>query len=249
MTEEHRQRTIWRKLSRSEEVPTGSAIPTGLGALDRALGAGGLPRGRIVEWFGPPSCGKTSLALETVAHAQRNGSVAAWIDADRTFDPAYAAARGITLDRLPVVQADSAEQTLEIAGQLLASGAVDLLVVDSAAALTPRLELDGGLGDGGWGLQRRVLESGLRRLSFALRRNHAAAVFLNQTRWRLDGPDREMETSAGGPALKLYAAARIGLQPAAASRVRFRILKNKAAAPFACGELVWRGAGGFAESP
>lgn len=243
MTEQYRQRAIWRKLARLEmrAVP---AIPTGFRALDGMLGAGGLPRGCIVEWFGPPACGKTTLALQTVAHLQRNGSMAAWIDADRTFDPGYAAALGVTLERLPVARPESAEEAMEMARQLLGSGAVDLLVVDSAAALAPSLELEAGISDTLAGLQSRVLAAGLRRFCFALRRSASAALFLNQSRVR---PDGEMETSAGGPALKLYAPVRLAFRPENGSHLRLRALKNGASEAFRCGVLDWRGSAGFAD--
>lgn len=249
MTEEYRQRAIWQKLARMESRRTSPAIPTGFRALDSVSGPGGLPRGRIVEWFGPPSCGKTTLALQTAGSIQKNGLVAAWIDVDRTFDPSYAAALGVTLDRLPVARPESAEEALEMAGQLLQSGAVDLLVVDSVAALTPRLELDSGIGDGGSGLQGRVLASGLRRMCFTLRRAGAAAIFLNQSRTRLDAAAGEMETSAGGPALKLYAPVRLAFQPESGRRLRLRALKNNAAATFISDVLDWREGAGFADTP
>ena len=246
MTERDRQRAIRLKLGRAPADPS-PAIPTGFAALDAALG-GGFPRGRILELFGPPSCGKTTLALQAVAYLQAHGLAAAWIDADHAFDPAYAAALGVSLERMVVAQPASAEEALEIAGRLAASSAVDLLVVDSAAALVPRLELETALGESGPGLQGRVLASGLRRLAAGIARAGAAAVFLNQTRGRGETPGEE-ETTAGGPALKLYATARVALRPQAGARVRFRILKNKAAAAFAEGELAWRDARGFAESP
>jgi len=247
-TEEYRQRAIWRKLARMESRRTSPAIPTGFRALDAVLGVGGLPRGHIVEWFGPPSCGKTTLALQTVAHVQQNGSVAAWIDADRTFDPSYAAALGVTLERLPLARPESAEEALEMARQLLDSGAVDPLVVDSAAALIPRLELRAGIGDGGSGLQGRVLASGLRKMCFTLRRSDSAALFLNQNRIRLDAAAGEMETSAGGPALKLYAPVRLAFQPENGRGLRLRALKNSATAAFKGGVLDWREGAGFADT-
>ena len=248
MTEEHRQRAIHLRLSRMESRPAAPAIATGFAALDSALG-GGLPRGRIAELFGPSSSGKTTLALQVVARLQRNGSTAAWIDADHTFDPAYAARLGVVIERLPVVQPDSAEQALEIARQLAGSGAVELLVIDSAAALVPRLELETGIGMSSHGLHGRVLASGLRSLSMALARAGATLVFLNQTRSRMDPSGGEAETSAGGAALKLHAAVRIALGQGAGKRVRFRVLKNKAAAAFGEGELEWNQGAGFVETP
>jgi len=247
MTEQDRQRAIRVRLSRAESgAGRLEVMPTGFAALDAALG-GGLPRGRIVELFGPSSCGKTTLALQTAAHLQGGGLTVGWIDADHTFDPAYGAALGVSIERLVALQPACAEEALEMARRLAASAAVDLLVVDSAAALVPRLELETGIGESGYGLQARVLASGLRRLAAEASRAGAAALFVNQLRGRPESA--EEETTAGGPALKLYAAARIGLRPAPGARVRFRILKNKAARPFAGGELRWTGPGGFAESP
>jgi recombination protein RecA len=249
MKEEDRQRAIRLKLSRMESKRAGPAIATGFAALDSALGGGGLPRGRIVELFGPPSSGKTTLALQVVAHLQKNGATAGWIDAEHTFDPSYASALGVTIERLPVAQPDSAEQALEIARQLALSGAVDLLVVDSAAALVPRLELEAGIGVSGPGLHGRVLASGLRSLSLTLARTEASLLFLNQIRSRMEPSGGEAETSAGGAPLKLYAAARIALGPGAGQRVRFRVLKNKAAPAFGEGELEWNQGLGFVETP
>lgn len=248
MTEEYRRQVIWRKLARLETRRAAPPISTGLRALDAVLGGGGLPRGGIAEWFGPPSCGKTTLAIETVAYLQKNGSVAAWIDADRTFDPGYAAALGVSLERLPVARPETAEEALEMARQLLHSGALDLLVVDSAAALAASLELDAGIGDSAWGLQSRVLASRLRGVYFALRRSGAAALFLNQSRARLDAAAGDMETSAGGPPLKLYAAVRVGFQMENGSRLRLRALKNNLAAAFRGGVLEWREGAGFADT-
>src|SRR5579872_4601523 len=181
MTEEQRQRTIRLKLSRLENRPAG-AIPSGFRILDDLLGCGGLPRGRFVELFGPSSSGKTTLALQIVSHAQKMGQEAAWVDADHSFDPASALQLSVNLDRLPVAQPASAEEGLEITRQLALSGAVDLIVVDSVAALVPRIELEIALGETGPGLQARVLASGLRKLSTALNRTGAALLLLNQTR-------------------------------------------------------------------
>ncbi|MDR3701646.1 MAG: hypothetical protein P4L56_18505 [Candidatus Sulfopaludibacter sp.] len=236
MSEEERQRAIRLKLARMQSHTPG-AIATGFSSLDLALGVGGLPRGSIVELFGPSSSGKTTLALQIVAHAQQAGSPAAWIDADHTFDPAYAAQLSVNLEALPVGQPESAEEALEVTRQLAVSGAVDLVVVDSAAALVPRMELETSLGEGSAGMQSRVLASGLRRLAAAARTG-VVVLFLNQTR------GGENEVSAGGPGLKLYAAVRIFLEPAARG-VRFRTVKNKVSAPFSTGELQWASAVGF----
>ena len=231
------------------EPPAASVIATGFAALDAALGTGGFPGGRVVELFGASSTGKTTLALQMIAHAQSVGLTAAWIDAEHAFDPAYAAMLGVAIDRLPVAKPESAEQALEMVRQLAASLAVDLLVVDSAAALTPRLELETGLGEGGRGLQSRVLASGLRNVAGIVARTGTVVVFLNQLRSRPEASREESETTAGGPALKLYAAIRISLDARAAGRVRFRVLKNKAAAAFGEGELRYQSGLGFLKSP
>ena len=238
MSEEERQRVIRLKLARMQSRAS-DAIPTGFTALDQALG-GGLPRGRIVELFGPSSSGKTTLALQLVAEAQRGGLAAAWMDADHTFDPAYAGRLSVNLETLPVGQPESAEEALEVTRQLAVSGAVDLLVVDSAAALVPRMELETALGESGPGMQSRVLASGLRKLSTVLARTGVVILFLNQTR----GSDGEGEVSAGGPGLKLHAAVRISLEPAERG-VRFRTVKNKVATPFFEGKLQWENGVGF----
>jgi recombination protein RecA len=241
MSEEHRRRVIREKLGRMT-APAPAGLSTGFRALDEATG--GLPRGRIVELFGPAGSGKTTLALQMVAELQRSGGGAAWIDADRAFDPAYAASRGVAVEGLPVAQPESAEQAFEIARTLALSGAVDLIVVDSAAALTPEIELRTGLGASGPGTQARVLASGLRRLARSLRASGTAALFLNQMRASEEG-----ETPAGGPSLKLSAAVRISLRGAGGRRVRFRVLKNQAAESFREGDLRWENDAGFVECP
>lgn len=234
MTERERQRAIQVKLARSEGR-IAAFIPTGFGVLDRAL-AGGLPRGHITELFGGPSGGKTTLALDIVAHVQESGLSAAWIDAENVFDPAFAVRRGISLERLPVVRADTAEESLEIARQLVGSGGIDLLALDSAAALTPALELEIGLGDGAAGLQSRILASGFRRLAFAAARTETAILVLNQVRSR--SGVSEAETTAGGPGLKLQAAVRISLEHVGGGAgVRFRVLKSKMGDAFREGEI------------
>ena len=228
--------------------PGGPALSTGFAALDAALGKGGLPRGCLVELFGA-SCGKTTLALQVAAHLQKQGATAAWIDSDHAFDAQYAVKLGVAIERLPVVEPETAEEALEIARRLALSGAVDLVVVDSAAALVPSLELETGIGASGPGLHSRVLASGLRKLAVAVARSGASVLFLNQTRGRPEPSGGEGETSAGGPPLKLYAAVRIALGPAGRRRVRFRVLKNKVATAFAEGHLEWKPGLGFAGSP
>jgi recombination protein RecA len=253
MTEQHRQRSIRLRLARSDQHRPGRILPTGFAGLDAALGVGGLPRGGIVELFGAASSGKTTLALQIVAHTQQSGATAAWIDAEHAFDAPYASGLGVALEVMPLAQPDSAEQALEIACRLAGSGAVDLLVVDSAAALSPRLELESALGDGGAGLQSRVLAWGLRRLARTAARNETVVLFLNQTRSRMRPPgearDDAAETSAGGAPLKLYASVRLALDSPAGEGVGFRILKNKAAAAFREGRLRLRLGGKFAKSP
>ncbi|HEY7387871.1 MAG TPA: hypothetical protein VH640_05150 [Bryobacteraceae bacterium] len=223
-------------------LPTGLAfLPTGFASLDKALGIGGLPRGRIVEIFGPASCGKTALALQIVANLQRHEGAAAWIDADHSFDAGFAAELGVEVSRLPVAAPDSTEAAGEMARRLTASGVLDLVVIDSAAALTPQVELDSDLGIAAGGLYSRALGSVLRRLAATAARCEVCVLVINQTRIR---PDREgqTETSAGGPPLKLYAAARIQLA-ANGRRVKFRIVKNTFGAAFSTGILEWHPAG------
>lgn len=224
------------------------ALPTGFAVLDRALGVGGFPRACITEIFGPSNCGKSALALQAIAHGQAMGSAAAWIDAEHAFDPGFATKLGVDLARLPVAEPASAEEALEMARRLAASGAIDLVVVDSAAALVPQIELEAGMVTGSASLQSRVLGSELRRLVGVARRTGVAFVFLNQTRTRLEATSGELETSAGGPSLKLHAAVRISLA-ASGRTVRFRILKNALAAPFTTGELEWHPGSGFTEGP
>ena len=248
MSEEHRQRTIRLKLSQTA-IQAATALPTSFASLDAALGVGGLPCGSMVELFGPAACGKTTLALQIAAHVLRRDRAAAWLDAERTFDPAYAESLGVEIQRLPVLQPACAEQALEMTHQLVSTGALHLLVVDSAAALVPQLELESGIGDTGAGLQGRVLASGLRRLRRAVERAGTCVLFLNQERARRESSGEDADSSAGGAALKLHAAARIALSPVANHRVRFRILKNKVAAPFAGGELEWQPGAGFVECP
>jgi recombination protein RecA len=229
-------------------LPAVQPLPTGFAALDRALGIGGLPRGYLTEIFGPPNCGKTALALQLVARGQAAGSAAAWIDAEHAFDPGFAAKLGVDLERLPVAEPNSAEDALEIARQLSTSGAVDLVVIDSAAALVPQIELETGVTDGTASLQSRVLGSELRRLRSVARRMSVAVLILNQTRTRAEASTGELETSAGGPSVKLYTALRIALS-ATRRRVRFRVLKNELAAPFVTCELEWSPGIGFVEEP
>ncbi len=248
MTEEERQRAIWMKLARMA-LPSpapDACFSSGFRALDEALGAG-LPRAHMVELYGPSGCGKTTLALQVVAHLQRNGLTCAWIDADRTFDPGYATKLGADVELIPLAQPDSAEEGLEVTRKLAGSGAVDLVIVDSAAALVPKLELEAGIAYYSRGLHSRVLASGLRNLRHTLARSGACVVFLNQVRNRPAGGAGE--TSAGGPPLKLFAAVRIALIPTGGTRLCLRVLKNKLAAVALGRELEWVRGSGFVESP
>jgi recombination protein RecA len=247
MKEADRRRAILEQLARTPAAPP-EALITGFPGLDAAIG--GLPRGRIVEIFGAPGTGKTTLALQIVAHVQRAGGNAAWVDAERAFDPAYAARLGVALERMPVVQPESAEEALEIVRRLALSGAVDVLAIDSAAALVPQAELAAGVGAAGGGLHARVLASGLRRLDAALRRGGAVAIFLNQARARWEDVGEEAGTAAGGPPLKLFAAVRIALRGAGpGAPVRFRVLKSQAGGAFQEGDLPWNDDAGFSATP
>jgi recombination protein RecA len=199
-----------------------------------------------VEIFGVASCGKTAFALQVIAHVQQGGARAAWIDAEHVFDAGFAAQLGVDLERLPVAQPSTGEEALEIVRRFAASAAVDLIVLDSAAALVPQLEMEAGLGRAAAGLQTRLLASELRRLSRIAARSGSCVVFLNQTRARI-GPAGEGDTSSGGAPIKLHAALRLVLA-AAGRRVRFRVLKNRFAAPFRETILEWRPGAGFADA-
>ncbi|HEU5473852.1 MAG TPA: recombinase RecA [Actinophytocola sp.] len=216
-------------------------IPTGSIALDVALGIGGLPRGRIVEIYGPESSGKTSLALHAVANAQRAGGIAAFIDAEHALDPEYAKALGVDTDALLVSQPDTGEQALEIADMLIRSGALDILVIDSVAALVPRAEIEGEMGDNHVGLQARLMSQALRKIAGALNNSGTTAVFINQLREKIGVMFGSPETTTGGKALKFYASVRLdvrrietlkdGGEPVG-NRTRVKVVKNKVAPPF-----------------
>ncbi|MGA2118564.1 MAG: hypothetical protein ABSH56_27885 [Bryobacteraceae bacterium] len=239
-TEDDRRRTIQRKLA-AMSLRVLDTLPTGFAVLDQALG-GGLPRGGIVEIFGPPSSGKTTLSVAIAANLEQRGGRAAWIDAEHSFDPALPGRWGISLVRLPVVRPESAEQAFAMALSLVGSGAIDLLVVDSAAALVPSLELETGIGASGPGLQGRVLAAGLRQLARQTAKTSCVVLFLNQIRFRASDRGSE-ETSAGGPALKAHATTRISLEAGRAGTVRFLVLKNKAGGALADGSLSFPGSG------
>jgi len=217
------------------------AIPTGALALDLALGIGGLPRGRIVEIFGPESSGKSTLAMHVVAEAQRNGGVCAYIDAEHAMDPVYAAAIGVNVDELLISQPDTGEQALEIADMLIRSGALDVLVIDSVAALVPRAEIEGEMGDSHMGLQARLMSQALRKLTGNLSKSRTIAVFINQLREKIGVMFGSPETTTGGRALKFYASVRLDVRrietlkdgtDAVGNRTRVKVVKNKVAPPF-----------------
>jgi recombination protein RecA len=216
-------------------------IPTGSIALDIALGIGGLPRGRVVEIYGPEASGKTSLALHAVANAQRAGGTAAFIDAEHALDPEYAKNLGVDTDALLVSQPDTGEQALEIADMLVRSGAIDVVVIDSVAALVPRAEIEGEMGDSHVGLQARLMSQALRKLTGALSASRTTAIFVNQLREKVGILFGSPETTTGGRALKFYASVRLDVRrietlkdgsDAVGNRVRIKVAKNKCAPPF-----------------
>lgn len=216
-------------------------IPTGAIALDLALGVGGIPRGRITEIFGPESSGKTTLALHVIAQAQRMGGIAAYIDAEHAFDPVYAERLGVDLDNLLISQPDTGEQALEITETLVRSGAVDVVVIDSVAALVPRAEIEGEMGDAHVGLQARLMSQALRKLTGAISRSKTAVLFINQLRMKIGVMYGNPETTTGGNALKFYASVRLDIRKVDAikegnetvgTRVRVKVVKNKVAPPF-----------------
>jgi recombination protein RecA len=216
-------------------------IPTGSIALDVALGIGGLPRGRVVEIYGPESSGKTSLALHAVANAQKAGGIAAFIDAEHALDPDYAKNLGVDTDALLVSQPDTGEQALEIADMLIRSGALDILVIDSVAALVPRAEIEGEMGDNHVGLQARLMSQALRKIAGALNNSGTTAIFINQLREKIGVMFGSPETTTGGKALKFYASVRLDVRrietmkdggEAVGNRTRVKVVKNKVAPPF-----------------
>src|SRR3989449_2594877 len=220
------------------EVPT---IPTGALSVDWALGVGGLPRGRMIEIFGPESSGKTTLALHAVAEAQRRGGIAAFIDAEHAMDPEYSRKLGVDIDNLLVSQPDSGEQALEILEVLVRSGALDICVVDSVAALVPRAELEGEMGDSHVGLQARLMSQALRKLTGIVSKSKTCMVFINQIREKIGVMFGNPETTTGGRALKFYASQRLDIRRVASikdgdevtgSRTKVKVVKNKVAAPF-----------------
>jgi recombination protein RecA len=217
------------------------SIPTGALSLDLALGIGGLPRGRIVEIYGPESSGKSTLAMHAVAEAQRNGGICAYIDAEHAMDPVYARAIGVNFDDLLISQPDTGEQALEIADMLIRSGALDILVIDSVAALTPRAEIEGEMGDTHVGLQARLMSQALRKLTGTLSKSDTIAIFINQLREKIGVMYGSPETTPGGRALKFYSSIRLDIRRIEAikdgadvvgNRTRVKVVKNKCSSPF-----------------
>ncbi|MFL5171794.1 MAG: recombinase RecA [Microvirga sp.] len=226
------------KTNRSMDVET---VSTGSLGLDVALGVGGLPRGRVVEIYGPESSGKTTLALHTIAEAQKSGGICAFVDAEHALDPIYARKLGVNLDDLLISQPDTGEQGLEIADTLVRSGAIDVLVVDSVAALTPKAELDGEMGDVQPGLQARLMSQALRKLTGSISRSKTMVIFINQIRMKIGVMYGSPETTTGGNALKFYASVRLDIRristlkerdEAVGNQVRVKVVKNKVAPPF-----------------
>src|ERR1700683_3001704 len=222
------------------------SIPTGALAPDMALGIGGLPRGRIVELYGPESSGKSTLAMHVVAEAQRNGGICAYIDAEHAMDPVYAKAIGVNIDDLLISQPDNGEQALEIADMLIRSGALDVLVIDSVAALTPRAEIEGEMGDSHVGLQARLMSQALRKLTGTLSKSRTIAIFINQLREKIGVMYGSPEVTPGGRALKFYSSVRLDIRrvesikdgpDVVCNRTRVKVVKNKCAAPFKTAEF------------
>jgi recombination protein RecA len=230
------------RMGADSSVPEISVVSTGSIGLDIALGVGGLPRGRIVEIFGPEASGKTTLALHAVAESQKLGGIAAYVDAEHALDPKYAKALGVKIDDILISQPDFGEQALEIVDTLVRSGAVDVIVIDSVAALTPRVEIEGEMGDAHVGLQARLMSQALRKITATVSRSRTTVIFVNQTRMKIGVPSyMNPETTTGGTALKFYASVRIDIrrigsvkegEEISGNRVRAKVVKNKVAPPF-----------------
>ncbi len=235
------------KLGSHENAPGIDAVPSGSILLDEALGVGGYPRGRVIEIYGPESSGKTTLALHAIAEAQKKGGIAAFIDAEHALDPVYAKNLGVNIDELWVSQPDNGEQALEITESLVRSGAVDIIVVDSVAALTPQAEIEGDMGDAHVGLQARLMSQALRKLTGTLSKSKTILIFINQIRMKIGVMFGNPETTTGGNALKFYSSVRLevrkietiekGEEEAIGNRVRVKVVKNKVAPPFRKVEL------------
>jgi recombination protein RecA len=229
------------KLGKNEKAMEIETVSTGSLGLDIALGVGGLPRGRVVEIYGPESSGKTTLALHTVAEAQKAGGICAFIDAEHALDPIYARKLGVNVDELLISQPDAGEQALEIADTLVRSGAIDVLVIDSVAALVPRAELEGEMGDSQPGLQARLMSQALRKLTASINRSNTMVIFINQIRMKIGVMYGSPETTTGGHALKFYASVRLDIRRIGAikerdevvgNQTRVKVVKNKLAPPF-----------------
>ena len=229
------------KLGQNEQVAEAEAVSTGSIGLDIGLGIGGLPRGRIVEIYGPESSGKTTLALHAIAEAQKNGGTCAFVDAEHALDPVYARKLGVDLDELLISQPDAGEQALEITDTLVRSGAIDVLVVDSVAALVPRAELEGEMGDSHVGLQARLMSQALRKLTSSISKSRCLVIFINQIRLKIGVMFGNPETTSGGNALKFYASVRLDIRRIGAikdrdevigNQTRVKVVKNKMAPPF-----------------
>lgn len=224
-----------------EQIEEISVIPTGSVALNSALGVGGYPRGRIIEIYGPESSGKTTLAIHAIAEAQKAGGIAAFVDAEHAFDRFYAEKLGVDIDNLLISQPDSGEQALEIAEQLIRSSAIDIVVIDSVAALTPKAELEGDMGDSKMGLQARLMSQALRKLTAAINKTNTTCIFINQLRDKIGVMFGNPETTTGGNALKFYASVRLDIrrigqlkdgEDVKGSQTRVKVVKNKVAPPF-----------------
>lgn len=229
------------RLGNDQPLPDVPAIPTGALSLDIALGVGGVPRGRVIEVFGPESSGKTTLALHIVAEAQKLGGIAAFVDAEHALDIGYARKLGVRTDDLLVSQPDTGEQALEIAETLVRSGAIDVLVIDSVAALVPKAEIEGDMGDSHMGLQARLMSQALRKLTGIISKSNCCVIFINQIRMKIGVMFGNPETTTGGNALKFYASVRMDIRKIATlkqgndvigSRTRVKVVKNKVAPPF-----------------
>ena len=229
------------KLGKSGQAVEIEAVPTGSLGLDIALGIGGLPRGRVIEIYGPESSGKTTLALHTVAEAQKRGGICAFVDAEHALDPVYARKLGVDLEELLISQPDTGEQALEIADTLVRSGAVEVLVIDSVAALTPRAELEGEMGDSLPGMQARLMSQALRKLTASISRSNCMVIFINQIRMKIGVMFGSPETTTGGNALKFYASVRLDIRrigqikdrdEVVGNQTRVKVVKNKVAPPF-----------------
>ena len=229
------------RLGKNDKALDVEAISTGSLGLDIALGVGGLPRGRVVEIYGPESSGKTTLALHTIAEAQKKGGICAFVDAEHALDPVYARKLGVNVDDLLISQPDAGEQALEIADTLVRSGAIDVLVVDSVAALVPRAELEGEIGDVQPGSQARLMSQALRKLTASISKSRTMVIFINQIRMKIGVMDGSPETTSGGKALKFYASVRLDIRRIGAikerdevvgNQTRVKVVKNKLAPPF-----------------